>query len=111
MVEVWLQYVVSILTGLAVTIPLVVKLVQYVQKAVQEKNWSRLLDMVMQYMERAETMFEKGAERKEWVLAMIKSSADTINYNIDLDAVGALIDSLCDMSKAINKTAPAEKAA
>ena len=111
MVEVWLQYVVSILTGLAVTIPLVVKLVQYVQKAVQEKNWSRLLDMVMQYMGRAETMFEKGAERKEWVLAMIKSSADTINYNIDLDAVGALIDSLCDMSKAINKTAPTEKAA
>ena len=39
----WYEIAVNILTGLAITIPLVVKLVEYVQKAIKEKNWSKLL--------------------------------------------------------------------
>ena len=103
-----LQLVVSALAGLAATIPLVVQLVKYVQKAVKEKNWPKVIEMVTNYMERAETMFETGADRKEWVMAMVKASADTINYDIDLDAISKLIDSLCGMSKVVN--APGEKA-
>lgn len=102
-----LQLVVSALAGLAAAIPLVVQLVKYVQKAVKEKNWSKVIEMVTNYMERAETMFETGADRKEWVMAMVKASADTINYDIDMDAIGKLIDSLCGMSKVVN--APGEK--
>lgn len=102
-----LQLVVSVLAGLAATIPLVVQLVKYVQKAVKEKNWPKVIEMVTNYMERAETMFETGADRKEWVMAMVKASADTINYDIDMDAIGKLIDSLCGMSKVVN--APGEK--
>ena len=103
-----LQLVVSALAGLAATIPLVVQLVKYVQKAVKEKNWPKVIEMVTNYMERAETMFETGADRKESVMAMVKASADTINYDIDMDAIGKLIDSLCGMSKVVN--APGEKA-
>ena len=43
----WVEIVISILTGLAAAIPLVVQLVKYVQKAVKEKNWNKMLDMVM----------------------------------------------------------------
>ena len=53
-------------------------------------------------------MFEKGADRKEWVLAMVKASADTIKYEIDMDEISALIDSLCDMSKVVNNSAEAK---
>lgn len=74
----------------------------YVQKAIREKNWSKVLDMVMNLMQTAETKFETGAERKEWVLAMVKASADTIDYDIDMDAISDLIDSLCNMSKVVN---------
>lgn len=56
------------------------------------------------YMERAETMFEKGADRKEWVMAMVKASADTVKYDLDMDKISDLIDSLCDMSKIVNGT-------
>lgn len=98
----WVKYIVPILSGLAATIPLVIQLVKYVQKSVQEKNWSKMLELLMTYMERAEKMFESGADRKEWVMAMIKASADSINYDVDMDAISALIDSLCDMSKVIN---------
>ncbi len=102
-----LQLVVSALTGLVAVIPLVVQLVKYVQKAVKERNWPRVIEMVTNYMERAEAMFETGADRKEWVLAMVKASADTIDYNIDMVAIGKLIDDLCGMSKVVN--APTEE--
>lgn len=98
----WVKVLVSILSGLAAAIPLVIKLVEYVQKSVKEKNWNRMLDMVMNLMVTAETKFDTGADRKEWVMAMVKASADTINYDIDMDAVSSLIDSLCGMSKVVN---------
>ena len=98
----WVNYAVSILSGLAVAIPLVIKLIEYVKKSIREKNWNKLLDLVMNLMKEAETKFETGAEKKEWVLTMVKASADTINYDIDTNAVSELIDSLCDMTKVVN---------
>lgn len=98
----WVKWVVSILVGLSSAIPLLVKLVEYVRKATKEKNWNALLKLVMNLMEEAENKFTSGADRKQWVLAMVKASADTINYDVDIEEVGALIDSLCDMSKIVN---------
>ena len=98
----WLEYVAAIVTGLTVAIPLVIKLVEYVQKAVKEKNWNAVLTMVMNYMTVAEEKFDNGAERKEWVMAMVAESAKTINYDIDLDTFSTLIDSLCGMTKLVN---------
>lgn len=98
----YVEIVVSILTGLAACIPLVIKLVEYVQKAVKEKNWQKLLSFVMDLMQKAEDKFKEGAEKKEWVMMMVKASAESINYNIDMTEVGKLIDALCDMSNVVN---------
>lgn len=98
----YINYIVAILTGLATAIPLVINLIKYVKKAVKEKNWNQVVKLVMNLMEEAETKFDNGADRKEWVLSMIKASADTINYDIDMDAISDLIDSLCSMSKVVN---------
>lgn len=103
----YLEFAIQILSGLVVLIPLVVKLIEYVQKATKEKNWNKLLDMTMELMEEAEKKFEDGASKKQWVLAMIKASADSINYDIDIEEVGKMIDSLCAMTKVVNP--PAEK--
>ena len=98
----WYEILISILSGLAATIPLVVKLVSYVEKAIKEKNWSVLLNMLMGFMQEAEDKFETGADKKEWVMGMIKSSANTIQYDADFDQISALIDSLCGMAKKVN---------
>ena len=98
----WLQLIVSVLAGLVTAIPLAIKLVEYVQKAVKEKNWGKMLDVVMEKMALAEDMFDNGADRKEWVLTMVKASAETINYDVDMEAISQLIDSLCKMSKKVN---------
>ena len=104
-----LKYIPAIASGLAAAIPLVIQLVKYIKQAVKEKNWGVVLEKVMKLMETAETKFKDGAERKEWVLAMLKASADGINYDIDYDAIAAMIDSLCDMSTVINPATPANK--
>ena len=96
----WVRLIVSVLSGLAATIPLVIQLVKYVRKTIQDKNWPEVVKLVTSYMERAETMFEKG----EWVMAMVKASADTVKYDLDMDKISDLIDSLCDMSKIVNGT-------
>ena len=94
--------IVALLSGLATCIPLAYKLVQYVKKATQEKNWNALLGLVISLMEQAEKKFTDGATRKEWVMAMVQTSAEYINYPIDNVALGKLIDTLCDMSKIVN---------
>ena len=98
----WYEILISILSGLAATIPLVIKLVEYVKKAVKEKNWNALLALITNLMAEAENKFTNGAERREWVLTCVKASADTINYDINLEEVGELIDSLCALSKVVN---------
>ena len=105
----WINCAISILSGLAVAIPLVIKLVEYVQKSIKEKNWNKLLELVMNLMKEAEGKFDTGATRKEWVIAMVKSLAESINYDVDIEAVGELIDSLCDMSKVVNTETDTKK--
>lgn len=96
------NFVLSIIAGLGAAIPLVLKLVEYVQKAAKEKNWNQLLHLVMALMAEAESKFEAGDERKEWVLGMVNVSAKNINYDVDIGAVSELIDNLCAMSKQVN---------
>lgn len=101
----WVQLITAILAGLATAIPLVVKLVNVVQAAVKEKNWNQLLKMTMDYMAQAEKNISSGAERKEWVMSMVKTSAATINYDLtpeDEAKLSDLIDAICDASKIIN---------
>ena len=101
----WVQIIVAILGGIATAIPLVIKLVDVVKKSVKEKNWNQLVKMTMDYMTQAEKNFESGAERKEWVMSMVKTSAATINYTMtddDILKISDLIDAMCDGSKIIN---------
>ena len=98
----WIQYVLVILSGVVTATPLVIKLIEYVRKAVQEKNWPGLMSAVMQYMEVAEQKFETGMERKQFVMAMVQQSAELVNYEIDMEVVSAMIDQICATSKIVN---------
>lgn len=99
-----INILISIAAGLATAIPLIIKLVSYVQAAAREKNWNVLLAMVMQLMTDAEhnDKLIDGAERKHWVLQAVQSASNTINYDVDLDAVDKLIDSLSGFTKNVN---------
>lgn len=98
----WLQAIISVLSGIAVLVPLGIKLVEYIKKSVQEKNWNQMLKLVMNLMAKAETLFDNGAERKEWVLQELHAVADTLNFSIDWVVVSDMIDALCNMAHEVN---------
>ena len=101
----WVDIVVSIMSGLAVCIPLVVQLVNVVRASVKEKNWSQIVTIVLDLMKQAETLFAEGAARKAWVLAGVESAAKSINYNYDEVAkqkVSDMIDAICATAKIVN---------
>lgn len=98
------ELLVGILTGLSVAIPMVVALIVYVKKSIQEKNWTNLLSLLKELIEEAEKNFADGASRKAWVMSMVEASMSTINYNVDMEVVSKLIDDLVAMSKVVNVT-------
>lgn len=109
----WVQLITAIFAGLATAIPLIVKLVNVVTAATKEKNWNTLLKMMMDYMAQAEENISNGAERKEWVMSMVKTSAATINYDLtdeDIAKLEDLIDAICDASKILNNEAKKKEA-
>lgn len=109
----WAQLIIAILGGIATAIPLIIKLVDVVKSSVREKNWNQLVKMTMDYMTQAEKNFESGAERKEWVMSMVKTSAATINYTLtdeDIIKLSDLIDAICSASKIINNELEKQKA-
>lgn len=98
----WIQAIISILSGVAVLVPLMIKLIQFIQAGIKEKNWSQVLKLVMNLMADAEEKFETGAEKKEWVIGQLKALAGTINYDVDWDVISDMIDRICEASKVIN---------
>lgn len=100
--EVWTTIILPIISGLVAAIPLVIKLVDMSQKVVKEKNWTAAMELVLKLMTEAEDNYKTGAERKEYVLDSVKALQSSLNYEVDLDAIGAMIDSIAKASKKIN---------
>ena len=97
-----LNLLIEILVGLVVVIPLIIKLIEYVKKSTKEKNWSNLIRLVMNLRAGAEEKFDNGADRKQWVIAMVQASANTINYPITEKELGDLIDDLVALTNKVN---------
>lgn len=101
----WVEFLVAILSGLIVCIPLVSNLVLTVQEHVKEKNWNALLKMVMQYMVDAEGMYDVGVNRKAFVMANLEAMAKACNYDLtdeSREKVSDMIDAMCDMAHIVN---------
>jgi hypothetical protein len=101
-----LELLIEILGGLVVIIPLVVKLVEYVKKSALEKNWNNLIRLLLNLIATAEEKFDNGADRKQWVIAMVQASANTINYPITDKELSDLIDNLVVLTKKVNVMIP-----
>ena len=101
-----LELIIEILTGLLVVIPLVAKLIEYVKKSTLEKNWNNLIRLLLNLMATAEEKFDNGADRKQWVIAMVQASANTINYPISEQELSKLIDNLVELTKKVNVAIP-----
>ena len=96
------QYILTIASGLAVTIPVVIQLVKYFNMLVQEKKWDQLMKEVLKLMVTAEQQFEKGSVKKDYVLVLAKTAAEEIGVDFDEEKIGEMIDAMVEMSKMVN---------
>lgn len=102
MLDTVIQAIISVLSGLVIIIPLIVKLVEHIKANVKSKNWTTLLSLLTSLMQTAELKYTEGAKKKEFVIAELKALAGSINYDIDWTTVDVIIDQLCAMSKVVN---------
>lgn len=97
-----LEFIAAIVTGISISIPLIIKLLKAVEELRRSRNWSKLVGVVLNLMEDAEVLIAKGADKKEWVIAGVENLADEIDYDIDREQLSDLIDRICDLSKKVN---------
>jgi uncharacterized membrane protein len=101
-VNIWVGIITAIVTGLATCIPLVIKLVQVIKDAVKSKNWAPLMQLILKLMAEAEDNYSTGVEKKTYVIDSIKALESSLNYDVDIDAVSAMVDAIIVATKKIN---------
>ena len=92
----------EVLVLLAALIPMIVAVVKFAKKAIREKNWSKLLDLAMSLIAQAETEFAEGADKKSFVMQMLKASLEEINYEISDEDLSDLVDKVVELTKKVN---------
>ena len=97
-----LNLILRIVAAVVPMIPLVIALVTFVKKAIQEKNWKQMVNLALKLIIEAETLYATGAERKAYVMKLVKAAADEINYTVDEAALSDLIDSIISVTKSVN---------
>ena len=97
-----LELIIAVLSGIVACAPLVIQLINYVKALAKEKNWGKLIIIVSNLMAEAETIYPDGASKKEYVINSVLAIAKTIDYPVDKDMLGELIDNLTTLSKKVN---------
>lgn len=99
------EFIVEILPGILTCIPLVVALIKFIKQSIETKNWQKIVQFVLEHMVVAEKKFSEGADRKDYVMAAVITSADTIGYPLtetDIQKISDMIDDICSASKILN---------
>lgn len=100
--DVWMNIILPIISGLIAVIPLVVKLIDVSKKAVKEKNWAPLMQLIMRLTQEAEANYQTGAEKKQYVLSSIEALGGSLNYDVDMKIVEEMLEAIIDTTKKVN---------
>lgn len=112
----WVRWILCILTGIAAAIPLVIRLVNAIKeleykdvmKKIEDGQFAEILLRMTKYMKQAETRFDDGDVKKEWVMLAVEALADELEYTLtdeDRSALGDMVDAICDAAKVVNTPA------
>lgn len=100
--EILTDIILPVLSGLVAAIPLIIKLIEYVQKAKREKNWGAVVQLTLCLMADAEQNYTNGTDKRNYVISSVKAMEHTLQYDIDEDAIGELVDAVVAVTKKIN---------
>ena len=97
-----LNLILRIVAAVVPMVPLVIALITFVKKSIQEKNWKQMVNLALKLIVEAEGLFVTGAEKKDYVMKLVKAAAEEINYTVDEKALSDLIDSIVSVTKSVN---------
>lgn len=100
--EVWTTIILPIISGLVACIPLVIKLIDVSRKAIKEKNWAPLMQLIMRLVQEAEANYSTGADKKQYVLSSIEALEGSLNYDVDMKVVEEMLEAIVDTTKKVN---------
>ena len=72
------------------------------EKARKEKNWGAVVQLALRLMAEAEQNYTNGEDKKNYVMSSIKAMENTLQYDIDENAISELIDAVEAATKKIN---------
>lgn len=96
------RLIAEIFALIGIILPMAIALCRAIKNSIKERNWKKLLSLAMRLMEQAESAFEQGADKKSWVMEMLKESLDEINYSISDEELSDLIDNMVDLTNKLN---------
>ena len=104
-----LDTVICILSGAAVCLPLMIRLLRFASDSVRQKSWQGVVSLAAELMAQAEQEIACGSDRREWVINMTLAAAGKLGCEIGRDELGKIIDELCAMAKRVNICGEAER--
>lgn len=94
---------VEIFLGLCILIPIIVVSVINTKQAISEGDYNKLIDLILDYVEQAETKFPDGPTRKAWVMTAIDVAANSAHIPYNEEMVAKMIDDIVALTKKVNK--------
>ena len=99
----YIDLIIAICGAISVIVPLAIKYYNAIKALIKEKNYVKILDIMRGAATEAEKLYESGAERREYVLNIIKVSCDNLKVDYDEKRFDEELTKLIDATKEINK--------
>lgn len=96
------RIVLDVLAGLAILIPVAYGIFNGIKKLFKDKDYKKLLANALELIVTAEQKYESGADKKKFVLDMLKEVATKAKIKYDEESLSSTIDDIIALSKKIN---------
>jgi len=99
----WIDLIVAICGAISVIVPLTIKYVKAIKTIIKEKNYSKLLVVMKDAAVEAEKLYKDGAEKRAYVLNLVKVSCESLGIEYEEDRFDAELTRFIAATKEINK--------
>ena len=99
----YIDLIIAICGAISVIVPLAVKYYNAIKSLIKEKNYIKILDILRDAAAEAEKLYENGAEKREYVLNIVKVSCDNLKVEYDEKRFDEELTKLIVATKEINR--------
>ena len=99
----WIDLIIAICGAITVIVPLGINLYKAMVALIKEKNYAKILEIMKDAAVEAEKLYSTGAERRDYVLNILKVSCENLKVDYDENKLDTELTKFIDATKKINK--------